>query len=91
MQTCRIITKKEQELPLPIPFELPRNFRASVMAELEKGFLSGEGKTKFIGSVAAAIFRYKSYPTSHEYDHIGQEIISKYPFLRSSCGSGYVS
>ena len=74
-----------------MPFELPRNFTVNVMMELEKGYLSAKGMTKFIGSVSAAIFHLKSYPTTDEYHHIGQQIISKYPFLKSSSGTGYVS
>ena len=53
--------------------------------------LSSKGKTKFIGAVAAAIFRFKSYQTSEEYEHIGQQIVAKLPFLKSSSGCGYVS
>lgn len=62
-----------------------------VMAELKSGALSGKGMTKFISSVAAAIFRYKSFPTRQEYDLVASRIVSKYPFLRSSNGTGYVS
>ena len=87
----RKIVKREIEPPLPIPFELPRNFPAIVMCELEKGTLSSKGKTKLIGSVAAAMFRFKSYPTRREYEHVGELLIEKYSFLRSSSGSGYVS
>ena len=61
------------------------------MCDLEKNMLSSKGKTKFIAAVAAAIFRFKSYPTSDEYVHIGQQIITEYPFLKSSSGCGYVS
>lgn len=61
------------------------------MAELANGMLSAKGKTKFISSVAAAIFRFKSLPTKEEYEQVAKEIISKYPFLRSSNGTGYVS
>lgn len=90
IQSTRTITKREPEPPLPIPFELPRNYKSNIMAELEKGFLSVNGKSKFIGSIAAAIFRHKSYPTKDEYSHVGEQIVSSYPFLRSSSGTGYV-
>ena len=56
----RTITKRQSEAPLPIPFELPYNYPAKVMADLQNGMLTGKGKTKFVSSVAAAIFRYKS-------------------------------
>lgn len=87
----REITKRKLESPLPIPFELPRNFPPMVMCELEKNMLSITGKSKFISAVGAAIFHHKSYPTKQEYEHVGQQIIEKYPFLRSASGSGYVS
>lgn len=45
------------------------------MGGLEKGFLTGTAKTKFIGSVTAAMFRYKGYPTKEEYDHVGQQTV----------------
>ena len=84
------VTKKKEEAKLPSSFELPINYPSMVMAGLEKGLLSGKGKTKFISSVAGAMFKYKSYPTSAEYEMVGTLIIKKYPFLRSSCGTGYV-
>ena len=91
LQKPRTITKRKLEPPLPMPFELPKNYKPVVMSELDKGFLSGKGKTKFIADVAAAIFRFKSYPTNEEKQHVAHQIVSKYPFLRSSLGTGYVS
>lgn len=84
-------TKKGQEEPLRMPFELPRNYPQVVMADLEQGKLSGKARAKFISSIASAIFKEKSYPLPSEYDHIGQVITAKYHFLKSSNGSGYVS
>ena len=62
-----------------------------VNIELRKGMLTGRARPKFITSVASAIFQHKSYPTKDEYDRVGKLIISEYPFLRSSNGTGYVS
>lgn len=87
----RNITKRQPDPKLPMPFELPRNYTCMVMTDLTKGMLTGRSKTKFISSIAAAIFRFKSFPTKEEYDHVSQLIISKYPFLRSSSGTGHVS
>lgn len=89
--STRIATKKKQEPPLPLPFELPRNYKPEVMVGLENGFLSATAKSKFLGDVAAAVFRYKSYPTASEYDHLGQQILAKCPFLKSTTSTGYVS
>ena len=87
----RSITKRTPELPLPMPFELPRNFEGCVMADLKRKMMSTKNKGKFVKGVAAAIFRFKAYPTSGEYNHVGQQIILKYPFLKSLSGTGYVS
>lgn len=85
------VPKKKIEEPLPIPFELPHNYPAIVMSDLSQSKLSGKARTKFIASVASSIFKYKNYPTSEEYSHVGSQIIKKYPFLKSSSGSGHVS
>ena len=50
------------------------------MSELSKGVLSGKGKTKFISSVAAAVFRFKSLPTREEYDRVAKQIVTKISF-----------
>ena len=87
----RVLTKREVEPPLPFPFELPRNFPAIVMNDLKRNMLTVTAKPKFISCVAASIFRFKSYPSDEEYGHVAQSIIEKFPFLRSSNGSGCVS
>ena len=84
-------SKKKLEKPLPIPFELPYNYPPIVMADLTRNKLCGMARSKFISSVASAVFKYKCYPTAEEYSHIGSQIIKKYPFLKSSSGSGHVS
>ena len=87
----RVITKREQEPPLLVPFPLPSNFTKEVMAGLKMGVLSVRAETTFFSQVAEAVFNFKSYPTKDEYNHVGQLIVTKYPFLRSQEGSGYVS
>lgn len=83
--------KKRDEHPMKIPFELPHNYPAVVMTELEADYLSAKGKTKFIASVASSIHAIKNYPTTDELNHIGQQILIKCPFLKSKSGTGYVS
>ena len=59
-------TKRQLEAQLPIPFELHYKYPVKVMADLQNGMITGKGKTKFVASVAAAIFQYKSYPNQTE-------------------------
>ena len=82
------IEKKEK--PLPIPFKLPINYPKDVMEELSHNRLSGKARTKFIASVCSAIFTYKSLPTTPEYNHVAEQIVKKYPFLKAKSGPGHV-
>ena len=49
-------SKRRQEHPLPIPFELPRKFQAKVHVGLGNGNLTGCARAKLITSIAEAIY-----------------------------------
>ena len=80
--------KKQQmpEQPLPIPFELPSNFQQKIMIGLEEQRLVGRARAKFITTIAEAMFRFKSYPTREEYQHVAMQIIKKWEFLGRQTG-----
>jgi len=82
--------EKKVEEPLPIPFDLPKNYSKDVMEELRQNRLSGIARAKFMASICSAIFKYKSLPTPSEYNHVAEQIVEQYPFLKSKSGSGYV-
>ena len=84
-------TMRGKEPPLPMPFPLPTNFRSEIMAALKQEVLSPSLRRKFLSAIASAIFRHKGYPTKEEYNHVGQQVIEKYPFLCTKDGCGYVS
>ena len=73
---------KDQESPLPNPFELPKNFRPDVAAALETRQMNRETTTAFISTVASSIFRYKKYPTTEELTDVARSIVEKYPFMK---------
>lgn len=75
-----------QECPLPIPFELPTNFQQKIMIGLEEQRLVGRARAKFITTIAEAMFRFKSYPTREEYQHVAMQIIKKWEFLGRQTG-----
>ena len=88
----KIVKNPKAEEPLPNPFELPCNYPQDVMDELKQNRLSRRARAKFISNIcSAAIFKYKSLPTSSEYNHVGEQIVKLYPFLKNKSGSGYVS
>lgn len=82
--------RRKAEPPLKAPFELPRNWPVIVNCGLDEGKLTGKARSKFISCVAGSIYMQKCYPTSEEYRHVGDAIIQKFPFLKSSNGYGYV-
>ena len=86
----KILSKREQEDPLPKPFPLPRNFNSKIMEALEKKQLSGPPRKKFLATIAELMHTYKSYPTTKEYDDVACEIVKKWKFLASKNGQ-YVS
>lgn len=87
----RFIKTEEDEIPLPDPFLLPKNFRSDVATALTSGVMVKEEKKSFFSSIAASMFTYKRYPSRSDYHNVAYEIIAKYPFLKSPAGSSVVS
>ena len=79
--------RKKQEKPLEQPFALPQNFPKLVEDGLSTGRLIGNARTKFISTVAAAVFHKKAYPTRTELDHVARQITAKYQFMSDDKGS----
>lgn len=77
-----LLQKKQQEAALPIPFELPINFQPSIMEGLKNENLTGRRRAKFLTAIAEAIYRFKSYPLTPEYDRVAQQIVKKWSFLK---------
>ena len=83
------VSKRKQEPALPRPFELPINFSPDKMVGLQEEHLVANPRRKFITAIANSIFRFKSYPTDSEYQHVGQQVIKKWKLLDT--GGGCVS
>ena len=71
----RVASKRKQEPALPMPFDLPRNFQPKVQEGLDQKNLTGRTRVKFITSIAEAMYRFKSYPTKEEYDHVANQMV----------------
>ena len=50
-----------------------------------------ETNKAFLSTVAAAMFTYKRYPTSDDYNNVARAIATKYPFMKGTTGNPYVS
>jgi hypothetical protein len=73
---------KEDSIPLPDPFELPKNYRPDVTAALASGKMTLETKTFFLSTIAGAMFTYKRYPSSDDYTNVARATCAKYPFMK---------
>ena len=84
-----MISKTEDEnIPLPDPFELPKNFRPDVASALKLGKMTLSTNRAFLSSIASAMFVYKS---SDDYINVARSIVNRYPFMKSPTGKPYVS
>ena len=84
----RLKTKiRKVEPPLEMPFKLPVNYPKAVEEGIAAGNLIGITRTRFISSVAAAVYHKKTYPSKFEYEHVASQIISTYPFMADEKGS----
>lgn len=83
--------KREKELPLPMPFELPNNWPPIVNEALEKESLIGNARPKFFSTIVSKIHCIKKYPTADEFFHVAQQSLAKYPFLSGPPNHKYVS
>lgn len=83
---ARVASKRKQEPPLPTPFEMPRNYPTKIQAGLDEKSLTGRARAKFITTIAESVYRFKSYPTREEYEHVAQQIVKTFSFLASSTG-----
>ena len=82
---------KDQDVPLPNPFPLPKNFRSDVAAALATCRMTSETDRQFLSDIASSIFKYKKYPTKEDLIDVANCIIAKYPFMKAAKGKPYVS
>ena len=80
------VTQRKQEQPLPKPFPLPQNFPPVVAMGLEKRSLAGKARTKFVTTLANAIFMHKSYPSTSELRDVIRIAHQKWDFLAAATG-----
>lgn len=69
-----------------MPFDLPLNFQPYIQAGLDEENLTGKARAKFITSIAEAVYRFKSYPTKEEYEHVANQVVKKWGFMETKTG-----
>ncbi len=88
---AKFIKTEDDKVPLPDPFELPRNYRPDVVQALESKKMTLGTTSSFLSAIAGSMFTYKRYPTNEDYVNVARVIVQKYPFMKSPTGKPYVS
>ena len=63
----KFVKTKDDAIPLPNPFPLPKHYRADVEVALANGKMTKTTTSSFFSSVASAMLVYKRYPTHDDY------------------------
>lgn len=87
----KVVKTKDDEIPLPDPFELPKNYRPDVEDALKNRQMTMTSTREFLSRVAAAMFVIKKYPSQDDYMNVARSICNKYPFMKAPTGKPYVS
>ena len=75
--STRVASTRKQEPPLPMWFDLSRNFQPKIQAGLDEKNLTGWARAKLITSITEAIYPLKSYPTKEEYECVANQVVKK--------------
>lgn len=76
---------------VPVNYSLPKCFSSTVMESLEKKSMEPKVRSAFTRELIVHMTSYGIRPSSNFCSAVARRIILKYPFLRDSVGSGYVS
>lgn len=87
----KLVKTKDDAIPLPSPFPLPKHYRADVEVALANGKMTKTTTCSFLSSVASAMLVYKRYPTHDDYVEVAKTVVQKYTFMASPIGTPYVS
>jgi len=58
------------------------NYPKDIAEDLKQNRLSSRSRAKFIAAICSAIFSHKSFPTTHKYNHVGEQIINNHHFFK---------
>ena len=71
-------------------FSIPP-FSRKAMEALENRNVTTGVCTEIVGAIAYEVWRYTQYPKKDEYNWVCQALINKYPVLKDTIGTPYVS
>lgn len=76
---------------VPVGYCLPKCFSATVMESLERKSMEPNTRSAFTRELVVHMTSYGVRPSANFCSAAARKVVLKYPFLRDSVGSGYVS
>ena len=72
-------------------FVVPKQYSQTVMIELTSGQITTTTRRAIVQDVAAKCLNYCKYPTSGQIEVVASKIVSTFPILADTIGTGHVS
>ena len=72
-------------------FKLPERFSRQTMQAIAEKVITKRARTEIISTMAGEMWRYTETPSSSEYNGVCQLLLKKFPCLKDTIGTGYVS
>ena len=74
-------------------FQIPNCevFSACVQTAINTGIVSARARKEIVQMIRTLMLQHSKYPTSEQYSTIFEKLVTKYPKLRDTLGSGHVS
>ena len=85
-----------QSVPYHLPgwedeFIVPKQYSEIVMAELTTGQVTDITRRAIVQDVAAKCLNYCKYPSNNQIQVVASKIVSTFPILKDTIGTGSVS
>ena len=78
-----VIVEAQEERDIPYPFPFPSHYRSDIEMGLALKVMSPLTFAKFLTRIANVMFLYKRYPKKADYEIVADQIVARYPFMRS--------
>jgi hypothetical protein len=72
------------------PYPLPTNFTDDVEVDLARKTMTSRTTATFLTAVAHSMFAKKRYPSRVDFQVVARTVVTTYPFMQSSSGTGQV-
>lgn len=70
---------------------VPRQYSETVMREISTGQITQVTRRAIIQDVSAKCLNYCKYPTTNQLEVVASKIVSTFPVLADTLGTGHVS